>query len=591
MFSVVKKYHVEYLMIKIAFIAIILGVLYFSYHLFMPVRKFVDINIFRRNTMQKIVQAPTPIDMLPINQTNQLEFGQSDKQQTSEHKFIVLEKFVDALPLPAVAQPVNIVNGVPYYEISMTQFKQKLHRDLPETTLWGYNGTYPGPTIEAQSGNPITVKWINNLPNKHLFSLDKTIDGIKNNPEVRTVVHLHGGHVPSASDGWPEDWFTSGNSATYDYPNNQAATTLWFHDHAMGATGENVYAGLAAFYLIRDKNEQKLNLPAGNYEVPIVIQDKAFNEDGSLYWPDQPKDAPPEYPNPSIAPEFFGDTILVNGKVWPYLEVEPRKYRLRILNGSNARFYHIRLSNGQTFTQIGSEGGLFNAPVIRKDILLAPAERADVILDFTGKEGQNIIITNDAETPYDPSQPLLSADDPTAQIMQFKVARAITSNDLSVIPKKLNTIMRLSTVAPAATRTLPLLEMKDSFGRLMLSLDGKMWSDPISETPKLNTTEVWQFVNSTPDTHPIHLHLVEFQVVDRRPFDLSVYEKTGKIVFTGKVIAPDDNEMGWKDTVRANPGEVTRIVTRFTDYRGKYVWHCHILEHEDYMMMRPYEVK
>ncbi|KNZ70386.1 bilirubin oxidase [Thermincola ferriacetica] len=515
-----------------------------------------------------------------------------------------LEKFVDPLPIPGILKPVGKLNGVDFYRVAMREFKQKLHRDLPETTVWGYEGTYPGPTFEVRKNVPIKVKWENNLPvNRHLLPVDSTVHGAQpSNPLVRTVVHLHGGNVPDESDGYPEAWFTNGFKQTgpfftqkiYDYPNAQPATTLWYHDHALGITRLNVYAGLAGFYLIRDDCEDQLNLPKGNFEIPLVIQDRSFNPDGSLFYPRQP-DPPPEgfppgFPDPSIVPEFFGDTILVNGKVWPFLEVEPRKYRFRLLNGSNSRFYRMKLTSGQPFIQIGTDQGFLKKPVITNEITLGPGERADVVLDFTAFTGQNIILTNDAPSPFPNGDPVDPNTDPVGQLMQFRVNLPLSEPDTSIVPSRLCSLPRLKEEMAGVVRDQTLVESADEFGRLLLLLEGLRWSDPITDEPELGNIEIWRLINTTPDTHPIHLHLVRFLILDRQPFDVKRFQETGEIVFTGPAEPPDPTERGWKDTVRANPGEVTRIIIRFASFTGIFPWHCHILEHEDNEMMRPYEV-
>jgi spore coat protein A len=492
----------------------------------------------------------------------------------------VLAKYVDPLPIPGMLAPEGNYLGVPLYRVTMTQFTQKLHRDLPETTLWGYNGTYPGASFDLHMGQPILVKWANKLPNKHLLPIDYTIHGADGNPDVRSVVHLHGGSVPTQSDGYPEYWFTPGGSALYPYPNTQQASTLWYHDHSLGITRLNVFAGMAGFYLIRDDVEDALNLPAGDYEIPILIQDRTFKPDGSL-----------DYPNvgvthPVWVPEFFGDTIVVNGKVWPYLKVEPRKYRLRLLNGSQARFYRMTFSSGQSFHQIGSDGGLFSAAVKLNRLLLAPAERADIIVDFTGREGQTITLQNDAKAPFPDGNDLV-----IPEIMQFRVTKPLAGPDTSVIPSSLRPLYRIPEGSAHLSRDMTLEEVLNPADEpVIVLLNGQMWEDPITERPRLGTTETWSLINLTGDTHPIHLHLVMFQVLDRRPFDVTHYEQTEQVVYTGPAVPPDPNEMGWKDTVRANPGEVTRIIARFGPYTGLYVWHCHILEHEDNEMMRPFMV-
>lgn len=507
-----------------------------------------------------------------------------------------ITKFVDKLPILKTLKSKCEMGGATYYEVEMTQFKQKLHRDIPATFVWGFEGSYPGPTIEARYNEPIKVKWMNNLPEKHLLPVDTTVHGAgPQYPRVRTVIHLHGGVVPPHSDGYPEAWFTKDykvvgpffTTKVYDYPNRQRPTMLWYHAHAIGITRLNVYAGLAGAYIIRDPQEDCLNLPKGQFEIPLIIQDRSFNPDGSLYYPSQP-DPPVPGVNPSVVPDFFGETILVNGKVWPYLEVEPRKYRFRIVNGSNSRFYKIRLSTGQPFFQIGIDGGLLETPIITREILLAPAERADVIIDFTHYWGQNILLTNDAASPFPRGEPV----DPntTGQIMQFRVSLPLSSYDNSVIPCYLSRITWLQESEAQVRRNLILERETDRYGRAFLLLDGKRWDDPISEKPKLGNVEVWNLINIANSTHPIHLHLVNFQILSRQPFDVEYYQNTGKIRTTGPKIPPDLNERGWKDTVRANPGEITSFITQFGPYTGLYVWHCHIMEHEDHEMMRPYEV-
>lgn len=507
----------------------------------------------------------------------------------------MLEKYVDRLPIPAILNPAFKKYGITYYKVQMTEFNQKLHRDLPETTVWGYEGTYPGPTFEVKRFEKVRVKWINNLPLKHLLPVDFTIHGAEaSNPEVRTVVHLHGGRIEPESDGYPEAWFTNDfkevgpafTTKVYEYPNIQQPTTLWYHDHALGITRLNVYSGLAGFYLIRDANESHYNLPRGQYEIPLAIQDRSFNEDGSLFYPNGTETN--LCLGASIVPEFFGDNILVNGKVWPYLEVEPRKYRFRLLNGSNSRFYRMELSSGQPFYQIGADQGFFKKPVKVYELILAPGQRADVVLDFSDFKGQNIILTNDAPTPFPDGDPV--DPDTTGQIMQFRVILPLSARDTSIIPDEFYQIPGIPESSAVKTRDLTLIETQDSLGRLLLLLDGLKWDDPITEMPVLNTVEIWNLINVTPDTHPIHLHLVRFKILDYQPIDMDYYNTTGRVRPNGSAYLPESNERGWIDTVNANPGIITRIIVPFGPFSGIYPWHCHILEHEDHEMMRPYEV-
>ena len=283
-------------------------------------------------------------------------------------------KFQNPLPIPSVLQPTS--PGSKDYEVSITQFEQSLGLKGSSgnplmTTVWGYNGSYPGPTLEALKNHPVTVTWNNELVASdgsklpHLLTVDESLIDYELSDGIPTVTHLHGGHTEAESDGNPQAWYTPGFDQTGEtfvkqkhyYENDQEATTLWYHDHVMGITRLNVYAGLAGFYLLRDEWENGLNLPSGVYEIPLVIQDRSFYSDGSLYYPSNP-DSVEE--GGGILPEMFGDFILVNGAVWPFLDVEPRKYRLRLLNGSDSRFYNLFLP-GVKFYQIGSDGGLLNS--------------------------------------------------------------------------------------------------------------------------------------------------------------------------------------------------------------------------------------
>ena len=340
-------------------------------------------------------------------------------------------KFVDPLPIPPVLRPVDVIDGEPFYEVRMLQNQQKLHRDFNPTTIWGYNGMYPGPTIEARRNHPIKVHWINDLPTTPLLPVDMSLHGAEDfRPAVRNVVHLHDGNTPAAFDGHPDQWYTPGLTEVgplfvtdvFEYPNRQPATTLWYHDHAIGITRLNVYAGLAAFYLLRDKAEEQLPLPRGRFEIPIVIQDRTFHPDASLFYPS------------SWVPEFFGNTIVVNGKVWPFLAVEPRRYRLRILNGSNARFYRLRCDPALPLRVIGVDGGLLERPVTVDEILLAPAERVDVILNFTDHQNVTFTLTNSAPAPFPGGDP---PDQNTSVIMQFRTVLPLSSRDRSCVPHRL----------------------------------------------------------------------------------------------------------------------------------------------------------
>jgi spore coat protein A len=603
-----------------------------------------------------------------------------------------ITKFKDPLVIPPVMPHETKTTAVTDYEIAAKQFDQQvLPTGLPKTTVWGYGrakdplpgsgkaSTYnfPAFTIAARSNEKVRVKWINGLVDSkgaylpHLLPVDQTLHwanpagpidsrGTAVTPykgPVPFVTHVHGAHVASTSDGYPEAWFlpnannipsgyktkgtnygtvsaTDPGAAIFEYTNDQRASTIWYHDHAMGITRLNVYAGLAGFWILRDAEEDALNLPgpapkagdaagASYYEIPIAIQDRSFNKDGSLFYPDnraffdgfKGPYVPKTKVSPIWNPEFFGDTIVVNGKTWPYLNVERRLYRMRLLNGCNSRFLILKFNkSGIEFNQIGSEGGLLpGAPVKLTQLVMAPAERADVIVDFSKfNEGDEVILINvGPDEPYkgpNPSKAQTPADPKTTgQVMKFKVVKATTNGNSGVIPTTLPAITPLTTTLPPRDLTLneEAYEPDDVPQSALLGTGDKgplSWGAAITETPKKGDTEIWRVLNLTEDSHPIHLHLVMFQVLDRIPFDADKYHDAQEDFltkggtkpdvtkfYTGSPKAPASWEKGWKDTVIANPGEVTRIIAKF-DLAGLYVWHCHILEHEDNEMMRPFKV-
>ena len=493
-----------------------------------------------------------------------------------------LAHFVDPLPIPAFAKPTGLrpspadpATRVPYHHLVMRQFQAKVHRDVPPTTFWGYNASCPGPIIEARSNEPILVEWANELPRQHFLPIDHTLHGAEaDKPEVRTVVHLHGGRTGPESDGYPEDWFVTGQSATCYYPNLQEAASLFYHDHAMGITRLNAVAGLMGLYLVRDEFEDGLNLPKGEYEIPLVLFDRSFQPNGQIYYPVSGK------PGAPWVSEYYGSAILANGKIFPYHEVEPRKYRLRMLNSSNGSFYRLSFSADEsvasealTFHQIGSEQGFLPAPAETNLMILGPGERVDLIVDFSSHAGKEVFLRTDVTV-----------------VIQFRVSSGKTADPFS-LPATLRPISRIPESAAVRTRELTLADYQNRLGRSrVMLLNGAHWAMPVTEKPVLNSTEIWSFINLTDDSHPIHLHMVRFQVLDRRPFDLGVYQLTWKIVFTGPAVALTANELGWRDTVRADPMTVTRIIVKFEGFAGRYVWHCHMLEHEDNEMMRPYVV-
>lgn len=540
-------------------------------------------------------------------------------------------KFVNALPVP----PAIDVTGGGSWVYDVKPCVQDLGLVDPVTgqplltNLWGYDGRYPGPTFVARKDVPVEIEWRNRLvdedgvPVPHLLPVDTSFHWA--HPEnwpacgVPIVTHIHGGHTESASDGLPDAWYTPDYGQTghgfvkpkYYYDNSQEAATIWYHDHALGVTRLNVHAGLAGFYLIRDDNEDALaaagNLPIGPYELGLAIQDRDFTADGQLYRPSMPP--LPGGPEPSILPEYFGSFILVNGMTWPVLEVEPRQYRLRFLNGADSRFFDMWLTDPANANapvpamhQIGTDAGLLNAPVPLNRLLLGCGERADVIVDFSNPAlaGRTFILRNSGKTPF----PAGANTDPrtTGQVMAFRVVKPLDAAwPLTTLPANLRPvhgpIQPLVPTAGLPERQLVLAEMMDQYGRMMPMLGtaqqgAMMFTDPITENPMLNDTEVWTIYNTTPDAHPIHLHLVAFQILSRQKYKATIDPMTAAVAnvrLAGNPKGPLPGERGWKDTAIMYPGEVTRVIAKF-DREGLYVWHCHILSHEEYDMMRPFYV-
>jgi FtsP/CotA-like multicopper oxidase with cupredoxin domain len=541
---------------------------------------------------------------------------------TSHEDFLLENAGWQSVPIanaiPAVMEADGRRRGATYYKVEL---QDGTHDHFPfngsfspaPTPIFGYEGQFPGKTIEARVNQRLAVEFVNELPNQHVLGpIDTRVHGTKwedydatwveaneeefgTFPETRAVTHTHGLHVESASDGLPEQWTSSSldgaevltgpqhQKAVFDYTNRQNEATLWYHDHALGITRLNVYAGLAGFYLLRGPNEERLGLPSGDQEVPILFQDRSFNEDGSY-----------DYPTDFEA-EVSADVSVVNGLAWPRFQVEPRQYRFRMLNGSNGRFFNLRLetdgNNGNgdgvpTIYQIGAELGFLRDVVSigpdeemdMESLLLAPAERADVIVDFSEYAGETFTVTNDADFPFENPTDSTGTDGAgLSELAQFEVLDE-TPADPVVDPTRLRLPgpERFEEAAAVETRQMTLTSPEsDPSGLDTHLLNDKHWNDPIETRPQLGTTEVWELQNETPDAHPIHLHLVDFQVIGRGPDGTE---------------PPEPNETGNKDTVKVYNGETVRIISRFGNFAGRYVWHCHILEHEDQEMMRPYEV-
>ncbi|ELR23261.1 twinarginine translocation pathway protein, putative [Acanthamoeba castellanii str. Neff] len=499
-----------------------------------------------------------------------------------------LTRWAQPLPKPHVFEPVKQTCDGDHYDITMGVVKHQFHPSLPVVDIYGYGGTYPGGTFEAVVNRPVHVTWRNSLPEKHILPTEPLeMEGMhmENPPDSAGVVHLHGALIDPKDDGFSMDWITRGQKIQYHYTNEQLPLTMWYHDHVMTRTRVNVYAGLAGFYLLRDEDEHELGLPKGRYEMPLIIQDKILPS----------TDGMPFYPFEWGA--FDGDVPVVNGKAYPYFEVKARAYRFRFLNGCNSRFLRLTLPDGPTFWQIGSDGGFFNEPVRVKQLTMGPAERADVIIDFYGYEGETITLRNSAPVPFN-GLPGGDAVEGFREVMQFRVRQDKGAKRPYCIPSlrgvaHLPPLPKLDDLPDGLVekvRDLPMELVRtpnSTTAAVMFLLNGLQFHDEPTETPLVDSTEVWNLINLTPLTHPIHLHLVQFRVLQRRAFNITSFVKGEEPQYLGEPRLPDLNEQGWKDTVRSNPGDVTTILVNFPKYVGWFVWHCHMLEHEDHDMMRP----
>ena len=387
--------------------------------------------------------------------------------------------------------------------------------------------------------------------------------------------------------------------ALYTYPNNQPAATLWYHDHAVGITRLNVYAGMSGFFLLRDEQERSMNLPAGEYEIPLLLQDRTLDDEGQLIYAPTHDDGVKLAPG-IWGPEFFGDLPVVNGSIYPYLEVEPRAYRIRMLNGCNSRFLHLSLNfakgptdipNLMTVHQIGSDGGFLAKPTPVSAFLMGPSERVDFIVDFSGHEGKTATLSNNAPVPFPGWDMSGATHEPLYEFMQFRVTRPLAGKAKAFSLPATIPFTRIDESEAIITRDFILSEDLDDQGHSHgVRINGKGYDDPVTEFVKLGTVEKWRFINTTEDAHPMHVHLVEFQVLHRQGFNALTYRTSGKLDFQGAPRSPQPVEAGWKDTAIVNPRDVLTIIARFEGYTGRYVMHCHMLEHEDNDMMRPFEV-
>lgn len=603
-------------------------------------------------------------------------------------------KFVKNLPIPAV---IDATKGGTFV-VNIGETKQWLGLVGPDgthlkTTVWGYGQagkaiTYPGPTFVAERGHPIQVIWQNHLPLTGQFlPVDTSIMHAVTTQRgaVPISTHLHGGHTAASSDGEPDAWYTRNFKETGPgfvspvdtYNNDQPSATLWYHDHALGYTHYNVYAGLAGFYLLRDANEDNLVatgvLPGRKYEAGAAIQDRAFTSDGQLYLPAFANDPIPGTKDPvtgvyqtvqdmlgpdftgtypSVTPEFFGDFILVNGMAWPKFDADPGAYRFHLLNGSDSRFFVLQPDNPWVkVTLVGSDGGLLPHAITIMDgdgvqeageqLVLAPGDRADVVFDFSAPQlrGHSMTLLNygPAYEPFKGMNPDGSlaggvvvanpATDPIGQVMRFdvgakdRVVNTATVTDGTVLDASYTPLLESDA---AHTRKVGLFEGRDQFGRVTPTLgvaenttdiDGNAvpfgplsFDAPATETPTAGTTEVWDIFNLTADAHPIHLHLTQFQVLARHEISFIDANDDGvpdnvrgsaditagsnaltDDVVEGAALPLSAMDQGWQDTITLAPNQSISIIAPF-DMAGDYVWHCHILSHEEHDMMRPLTV-
>jgi spore coat protein A, manganese oxidase len=434
-----------------------------------------------------------------------------------------LEPFQADLQLPPTLVPVSSTATEDRYEITIREGRAEI---IPGTLtpVYGYSGVYPGPTIRARQGRTAVVQVANGLT-------------------FNQNVHLHGGLVPAAVDGHPMQLIAPGGSFTYTYPNTQDAATLWYHDHAHGLSARTMFYGLAGFYIVEDELEESLELPSGDFDVPLAIQDRAFNADGTLRYTE------------NIDEGFLGDTIVVNGTVSPRFAVKRALYRLRFLNASNAREYRLELG-GNPMVQIAGDGGLLEAPVSRNAIPLAPAERVDVVVDFRRfQAGTQVQLTNGLGTGS------------TAAVMRFDVTGPRVASGR--VPAQLRP--REEIPAPSATRRWDLVF--GTSGEPLWELSGLTFEmDRIDARPRLGTSERWLWVNRSHRLHPMHLHGVHFRVLDR------------------SIGSVQPGDRAWKDTVMVRLDETVIVQPNFAAFPGRYVFHCHNLEHQEKAMMLQMEV-
>ena len=382
------------------------------------------------------------------------------------------------------------------------------------------------------------------------------------------------------------------------YPNNQPAAALWYHDRAAGIARLNVFAGLSGLFLLRDDEERKANLPAGAYEVPLILRDCTLDDKGQLMYATTFDDGQTP-PSGTWAPECQGELPLVNGALYPYFEVEPRPYRLRVVNAANQRFFELFFNLAKNpvdvpalvnFHQVGGDGGLLPSRVAIHKLLLGPGERADVIVDFSEYAGKAVTLSNDAAAPFPGWDVVHPHHAALYELMQFRVTLPLTRGHTTASSQDLGNSKTASDATPVVTRDFILLEAMDRSGRsLGVRINGTGYNDPVTESVKLGSTEKWRFINDTEYAHPVYLDMAQFHILERQGYSV-VALRNGSVELVGTPRPAPANERGWKDTAVVSPREVLTLLVRFEGYPGRYVFGSQILEHMDKSLMRPYEV-
>ncbi|KAK3953815.1 bilirubin oxidase [Pseudoneurospora amorphoporcata] len=453
------------------------------------------------------------------------------------------------LPIPPVKAPsktiVNPVTGknILYYEVEIKEFKSQVYPDRGQATLWGYDGISPGPTFMVEKGTETVVRFVNNA-------------------RLANSVHLHGSFSRAPFDGWAEDITPPGWYKDYYYPNSQAARTLWYHDHAIDHTAENAYYGQAGAYILHDPAEDSLNLPTGYgvYDIPLILSAKQYNSDGTLFSP------------ASETTSLYGDVIHVNGQPWPYLKVEPRKYRFRFLDASISRSFLLYLERDTKpgtklpFDVIASDAGLLTGPQRVSELYISMAERYEIVVDFAPYKGENITLRNARDVGADNDYP------DTDKIMRFIVSPT-NVNDPSTLPSTLRSVPFPPTRATVDQH----FKFERTNGEW--KINGVSFADVnnrVLARPQRGTVQVWELENSSGGwTHPIHIHLVDFRVKKR---------------VNGKRAVLPYEAQGLKDVVWLGPGETVTVEAHYAPWDGVYMFHCHNLIHEDHEMMAAFNV-